>query len=93
MRSKASLRGAPRAGKIHSYFAKSRSVILPDTSERVFAPNDDGISIGEEKFFPDVGRPRRTPEHPKQNVQIAGAKSVQQRVVRTIQDMDKGGRI
>ena len=93
MRSKASLRGGSARWQNPPVLRQVSQRNLSHMSERVFSPNDDGVRIGEEKFFPDVGRPRRTPEHPKQNVQIAGAKSVQQRVVRTIQDMDKGSRI
>jgi hypothetical protein len=59
----------------------------------MLAANNDDVRIGEEKLFPHVVRPRRAPQDPEEEVEITGAQRIEQRLVRTIQDMDRRARI
>src|SRR5207302_5311123 len=50
---------------------------LASASERVLVANEDGIRVREQKLFLEVGRPRRAPEHPEQEVEIAGSQRLE----------------
>src|SRR5262249_45588059 len=62
---------------------------LARARERVLAADEDGIGIGEQEFLLDVARPRRPPENPEQEVEVAGAQRIEQRLVGTIRDADR----
>src|ERR1700738_4186580 len=66
---------------------------LPSAGERVLPTNKNGISIREQKFFLDVGRPGWPSKHPEQQVEIARPKGIEQPLVGPIEDVNRCVRI